>query len=66
MASELFNSTKKIKYLNKVAIRKTKLIKLPDDFQPTIASPIDETAVEETAVEEPAVATAYEDENPTL
>ena len=66
IASELFNSTKKIKYLNKVAIRKTKLIKLPDDFQPTIASPIDETAVEETAVEETAVDTANEDENPTL
>ena len=81
IASELFNSTKKIKYLNKVAVRKTKLTKLPDDFQPTVAEPIEETAVEETAVEETAVEetaveetaveetavdTANKDENPTL
>ena len=47
LASEIFNSTKKIKYLRKVAIRKTKLTRLPDDFKPTIA--------EEPTVEEPTV-----------
>ena len=56
IASEIFNETKKIKFLRKVAIRKTKLIKIPEDFKPPIAEPIveeQEPAVEEPAVEEP-------------
>ena len=52
LASEIFNSTKKIKYLRKVAIRKTKLTRLPDDFKPTI---VEEPTVEEPTVEEPTV-----------
>ncbi|MAM41726.1 MAG: hypothetical protein CMO13_00040, partial [Thaumarchaeota archaeon] len=58
IASEIFNETKKIKFLRKVAIRKTKLIKIPEDFKPPIAEPIveePEPTVEEPTVEEPTV-----------
>ena len=55
LASEIFNSTKKIKYLRKVAIRKTKLTRLPDDFKPTIPTIVEEPTVEEPTVEEPTV-----------